>query len=464
MQLSLMRARIEKSGLWSAMTLVLALSVFFASGCKESDDNTGTRKIVMINLGDSYGNGVQSGAGNVNQHTQINSYPQILAEQIRRVLTLEWENPLLDMEKKRLDATLIPHNVAVDGATVKSLLEETSDEWDYIAELLQPIPVTTGAPVTQLDAAEYVAGLYDDSDLKIITLFIGGNDIMGTVIAGNGTELTSDAISAFLEDTENGHDLDSVKSNLNTIVERLTRIPNSHVFVANIPSVTGIAGLLNADDIERMAVFDSPEVSLLSEDQYIGLGPFIGLAPVLAADNTYLNGGIQQILGVDGYYLTGDEISLISTRAAEISAHISDLVSQYDNLYLVDVVSMFDKILAGEVSVGGTVIGRGYNAGMFSMDGFHPSNTGYALIADEFIKTINLTGIVEEVPQVDLESVWNNDPYNDKDGDGYIAGPGLAPGGESIIDITFTALLDCDDTDNTVFAPFSGNGLTGICQ
>ncbi len=374
------------------------------------------------------------------------------------------------MSKKRLDATIIPYNVAVDGATIQSLLQQTTGESSYMAELLQPIPTNSGKAITQLEAAEYVAGLYSADDLKIITLLIGGNDIMGTVIAGNGTQLTADAINAFLEDTTKGHDLNSIKSNLNTIVERLTKIPNSHIFIANIPSVTGIAGLFNAEDIQRLAIFDEPTVTALGSGHYLGFGPVLqGLAPtqapaVLTMNNTYLNGAIQQLMSVDGYYLTAEEVALISNRAAAISSHINELVSQHSNLHLVDVVSMFDQILNGQIAIDGDTIDRGYSAGLFSLDGFHPSNTGYAMIANEFIKAINSTGIIGNAAQVDLETVWANDPYRDKDGDGYVAGPGLSPDGKPIYNAIFTALLDCNDNNNAVYSPFPANGMTGQCQ
>ncbi len=451
--------------------VALAVGVATIAGCKKP-------KVVMINLGDSYANGVQSGAGNVNQYTQINSYPQVIADQMRQVVELTWNNPLVDivdMEKQRIDDSFYPYNVGVDGATVQSLLQQTSDEWDYLNELMKPIPDAAGKGVTQLEAAEFVAGLHPEDEIKIITLFIGGNDVLGTVNAGGGTELTALHFNAFFADQtitgdplNAGHDLDSMKANLSTVVKRLAAIPNSHVFISNLPSVTGIAGLFSNEDIERMAVYDNPMVSALDDGEFMGFVPvggfgmLPGLAGALAADDATLNGMIQDILtkgGNDAFSLTAEETEIITEQVDAINAHIDDLINTYENAYLVDMVSFFDDVLSGNVRVGDDIIDRGYGGGLFSLDGFHPSNTGYALIADVFIDSINSSGLLPEISNADLEAKWAADPYRDKDGDGYVAGPADV----SIIGWTFFSFMDCNDDDPDLFAPFPTSGMGGMC-
>ncbi len=455
---------------------VLLAAVIILSGCFLDDDDDDKQSVVLINLGDSYANGVQSGGGNVNQYTQINSYPQVIADQMRRVARLTWNNPLVDMDKQRIDDSFYPYNVGVDGATVQSLLLQTSDDWDYINELMKPIADEEGGPVTQLEAAEFVAGLHEENVIKIITLFIGGNDVLGTVNAGGGTELTAMHINAFFSDQtvtgeplNAGHDLDSVQANLTTIVDRLKAIPNSHIFISNLPSVTGIAGLFSNEDIERLAIYNDPMVSALADGELMGFVPvggfgvLPGLAPALAADDATLNATIQGTLvagGNDAFSLTSAETALISQQVEAINGHINDLADQNSNVYLVDMVSFFDDVLAGSVSVGGDIIERGYGGGLFSLDGFHPSNTGYALIADVFIDRINAAGLIPTIPNADLATKWANDPYHDKDGDGYVPGPDDL----QIIDLTFVSFLDCDDDDTAVFAPFPTAGMAGTCQ
>jgi lysophospholipase L1-like esterase len=52
-----------------------------------------------------------------------------------------------------------------------------------------------------------------------------------------------------------------------------------------------------------------------------------------------------------------------------------------------------------------------YGGGFFSLDGLHPSNTGYALIANTFIAAFDQKyGLT--IPPVDVHSVYANDPYS----------------------------------------------------
>ncbi len=52
-----------------------------------------------------------------------------------------------------------------------------------------------------------------------------------------------------------------------------------------------------------------------------------------------------------------------------------------------------------------------YGGGFFSLDGLHPSNTGYALIANTFIAAFDQKyGLT--IPPVDVHSIYASDPYS----------------------------------------------------
>ena len=146
--------------------------------------------------------------------------------------------------------------------------------YDLLDLLMAPVPEQKGEAVSQLEAAEYVAGLYP-AQRKIFTLWVSANDVLSVVTDGNGTELTADAINAFLSDTAAGHDSETVKNGLAEIVNRLRAIPDSEIFIANLPDITGIAYLLNESDLERLATFSGADVTVLAEGQSVGFGPFL---------------------------------------------------------------------------------------------------------------------------------------------------------------------------------------------
>ena len=79
---------------------------------------------------------------------------------------------------------------------------------------------------------------------------------------------------------------------------------------------------------------------------------------------------------------------------------------------LVDVHKLFTQIAAA----GGAPINPPkccslvYRGGLSSLDGLHPSNTGYALIANVFIDTLNAAYNLG-IPDVNVGAVYANDPY-----------------------------------------------------
>ena len=446
---------VKRASLCLALVSV-CMMVMGLNGCSHSDDSGA----IFIALGDSYANGAQS--GRVNHTTQIHGYPQVIADQMSAVIDMPWGNPLLDIEGRRLDAAQLPYNLGVSGATVQSLLTEKTGPGSDLNELMRPIPLESGDAVTQLEAAEYVSGLHSEKTLKIITLFIGGNDLLGAVIAGGGSELTEVQITAFLNDETKGHDLASVRRNLTTIVHRLTAIPNSHVFIATLPSVAAIAGLFSGDDIEKLATYTTPQVTALAPGESMGFGPLTGLGGLLASDDATLNAAIDGVLaagGNDAFSLSASERALIDARTVAINDHIRQLATDHPRVHLVAMQGFFASVFDGGVVVQGTPISRSYGGGLFSLDGFHPSHTGYALIADEFIKAINGESLIREIPRVDLATIQAGDPYHDRDGDGYLPGPSDS----TTIDPNFISFMDCDDTDASIAAPFPSLGMTGRC-
>ena len=427
------------------------------------------RSVVMINLGDSLTNGTQSGMSNVHEDTQIHGYSQILAEQIGQAAELTWANPLLKMDmetrtKTRKDESFIPYNLGVDGATIKTLMEEKTGSGNVLLdELMKPLPTETGAEITQLEAAEYVASLHPDK-LKIFAMLIGNNDVLGTVIRGTGTRLTQEEISTFLADTEAGHDLESVKDRLKQTADRLTAIPDSHLFIANLPCMTCTAFTFDKDDIERLASFPA-DVTALESGQLMGFGPVIGqpcnvstsTARALDSDGVTLNAVISATVKIsDGNSLNSQEAALINERVDAINAYIKSLADDNPNVTLVDIHGYLNSVVNGEVSIGDDVLTRTFGGGFFSLDGVHLSHTGYAGAANEFIKELNDAGLGLDIPLTDLEAVWAGDPYHDHDGDGFVPGPADL----RIIDPMLVPFTDPDDNDvGTLPGYVTGTGL-----
>jgi hypothetical protein len=88
-------------------------------------------------------------------------------------------------------------------------------------------------------------------------------------------------------------------------------------------------------------------------------------------------------------------------------------LSQMMGFPVVDVHTAFNEVDENGLMVGERLLTTSFLGGFFSLDGVHPTNTGYALIANLFIEKMNEIYFFPPgfAPQpVDLEEVANSDP------------------------------------------------------
>lgn len=120
--------------------------------------------------------------------------------------------------------------------------------------------------------------------------------------------------------------------------------------------------------------------------------------------------------GLGNYYITPEFAGKIQALNEVINQGINDAASA-SHVPLIDVTSVFDGIasgnpanpyfkLAASINPQANCCELGYLYGLLSFDGLHPSNTGYALIANVFIDVIN-KGYGTKIPQVDVVKVYN---------------------------------------------------------
>ena len=91
----------------------------------------------------------------------------------------------------------------------------------------------------------------------------------------------------------------------------------------------------------------------------------------------------------DRYALDSSEVYRIDEATNSYNALIIQKAAQY-NLALVDMNAYFKSVIAGIKWDGADFNADFVSGGFFSLDGYHPNQKGYALIANEFIKAINI--------------------------------------------------------------------------
>jgi lysophospholipase L1-like esterase len=92
----------------------------------------------------------------------------------------------------------------------------------------------------------------------------------------------------------------------------------------------------------------------------------------------------------DQWVLTPEEQLVVETAITAFNQTIAALAQQYD-VALVDVNAYLNIVATDGIplSDGSTVTAEYATGGGFSLDGFHPSPRGYALVANQFIEAIN---------------------------------------------------------------------------
>jgi lysophospholipase L1-like esterase len=109
----------------------------------------------------------------------------------------------------------------------------------------------------------------------------------------------------------------------------------------------------------------------------------------------------------DSGFLTAAEITQVQTTLAGYNSAISAEVTAVGGI-LVDIHSYFQTLQSG-ITINNYKATTGFLGGLFSLDGVHPTNTGYALIANQYITALNSTANTN-ITEVNVSTIAAADP------------------------------------------------------
>lgn len=308
-----------------------------------------------------------------------------------------------------------------------------------------------GSPLAGTSAMEQAIGLSP----SFITVWIGNNDVLdaaasATAISDSCTLLNGDPNHTCIGITIT--DIDTFTAKYTELLQTLqAALPGVTIAVANIPDVTAIPFVTTLAPVvvnpaTRQPVLDpnGQPIPLIGEQHdgtpaplplntSVTLGaaaleaelPGIGVpcAVYMAAggpadfcfgpmptDGTpnpqglalpdgkivapggTCNGAVLQNGGLcPGVLLYADEDALIHSQTVAINSAIATVAASV-GARVFDVNALFNDIHAHGRSYAGVSVTTDYlTGGVFSFDGVHPSNAGYAVFADEYIRWINST-------------------------------------------------------------------------
>lgn len=411
----------------------------------------------FIAIGDSYTAGYSDGALGV--RTQESGFSYILAKQLEHVGSGSYNQPLVESEGS-IGTTVIDQNGTLNGyfelSTASGSLAPAPTVGDpaiFREQVYSTDNQNFGVPGAKSyhllaegfgNPAEGVgnynpfytrfmssatASVISDAmstSPSFVSLWIGGNDVLGYALAGGeGDAITSPAMfetyMGMLAAAAWGDGKGGVIAN----VPSINALPYFNTVPYNaLPLDQATADLLNGAYAPYNSGVDMYNSSVPESERL----PYIvfaeGYNALVIADADYPINGMRQILPEEKfllslptskiadegwgtqvaipakYVLDAIELSAINDATAAYNATIKSISTQY-NLAHVDLYSIMKEFSAmeeneeGEMEyVGVTIDGHEYSAefvtgGVFSLDGVHATGRGSAVIANAFIEAIN---------------------------------------------------------------------------
>ena len=225
-----------------------------------------------------------------------------------------------------------------------------------------------------------------------IFLWIGNNDALIADLTGMPSNMTSVA---------------NFTTQYQTLMTQLTTLTPAHLVIGNIPDVTQVPYLQPAAQVlaETSQQTRLP-TSFLSGLLGIVPGDYVnptGLAEIPLIVSQKQKGPID-----DAGVLTAAEAVTVQAQVTAFNQVIA-AQAQAANATLVDINALFKQLTTSGITINGYTGTAAFLGGFFSLDGIHPTNTGYAVVANKFIDTMN-TAISTKIPDVPLGPVAAVDP------------------------------------------------------
>ncbi len=226
-----------------------------------------------------------------------------------------------------------------------------------------------------------------------IFLWIGNNDALVADETGMPSSMTSVA---------------NFTTQYQTLITQLTTMTPSHLVIANIPDVTKVPYLQPAALIlgEYSAATGIP-TSVLSG--LLGIVPGDYVNPTGLAEIPLILGGAQKGPITDSGVLSAAEVVTVQAQVVAFNQVIA-AQAKAANATLVDINALFNQVSQSGLTINGYTGTASFLGGFFALDGIHPTNTGYAVVANTYIDTMN-TAFGSKIPDVALGPIAAADPY-----------------------------------------------------
>ena len=305
----------------------------------------------------------------------------------------------------RDNPTVQPTNLSVPGQTLDQAINLApsallTDDEDIITELILGFPL--GDNKSQMNEAIAL-------NPTAIFVWIGNDDALNGDEGGSATAMTP---------------LASFTSDFQQLLSSLHSQTKATLIVANIPDVTAVPYLTPAATVIAEV---STETGLPATQVAAALGledgdlvNATGLDEI-QSDVTAIQQGQVPVPLTDAGFLNAADIAAIQTAVNQYNTAIAQEVTAVGGV-LVDVHTFNAGLAQNGVTINNYHATNAFLGGLFGLDGLHPTNTGYALLANLFIDTMN-SNLKTTIPEVNVTAVATADPF---------FGPNIKPTGSAV--------------------------------
>lgn len=415
------------------LAVAVAVPTFAARG--KADFTT------FVAVGDSYGAGYE--AGSLNDHHQSFGWPALIARQVGLRICQPSDPatancfaiPLISYPGLPAgELVLTPTGTGltqIPGAGAPAMLGfgRSYNNLSVPGYTIGAALALTGAEPTSGLGQVILRGRGNEIDQAIslhptfVAMWLGGNDFLGAVSQGRPSLLTSTA--AFT--AAYGQALDKL----------IAGAPNAGFVVGNLPQnfaaaplTARIPGVLINPATNTPVLVNNAPVPLIYDPgdgnvQALPLGSIVlltaltrlqqgaGIPPTFKTIPPFNALPLTGTPLTDAETITPAEQATFATQIAAYNAAIASAAAARD-IPVADIKGLFDRFATSSTSpihIGPFTYTNTFGTGgLFSLDGTHPSDTGYVLFANEFIKAIN-SGYGTHIPLASITLTYqNNDP------------------------------------------------------
>jgi lysophospholipase L1-like esterase len=207
-----------------------------------------------------------------------------------------------------------------------------------------------------------------------VIVSIGSNDVLQALTTG--TAPTTPAV---------------FETNYQLLLETLS-LSQANIVVANVPDITLLPFVVNSTAFQQLCGVPLPA----------GV-PYV--VPNIAAATFNIC--------TENIPVTQAQISAIQALVAAydsiISSEVAALNARGGSATIVDLNSVLKSLSVNGYNLPGIHLTTAFLGGLFSLDGIHPTNTGYAILANSFITAMN-GALGTKIPLANIQAVASKDP------------------------------------------------------